>query len=169
MNAQTYPWEADFKNLFERVKPIIAKGEKDLNKLFTEQDKAFLRSIGSKPIEMFDAADDAHRYGEPTIDEILEIHRMRYDYFVQVQKEEFQPPVENLREKADQLGGIPWLPRAIDKVRAKLAGRLVDDYFYPCAGDRKFLKEIKMTAPNFFKLVRDSSSDEEILQKVKKG
>jgi hypothetical protein len=167
MSHQNYPWEAEFKKLYDRVKPLIAKGEKDFNKLFNEQDRAFLSSIGSKPVEIFDAADDAHRYGEPSFEDMLEIHRMRYDYFVQVQKEQKAPPEENLRAKADALGGIPWLPRAIDKVRAKIAGRLVDDYFYPCGGDRKFLKEIKFTPPEFFRMVRDSSSDEEILHKVK--
>jgi hypothetical protein len=168
MDNQNYPWEAEFKALYERTKSQIAKGEKNLDRLFNEGDCAFLQSIGSKPIEMFDSADDATRYGEPSYEDVLEIHRMRYDYFTRVQKGVAISPVEHLRDKSDVLGGIPWLPRAIDKVRAKLAGRLVDNYYYPCSGDRKFLKQIKMAAPDFFRIVRDSSSDEEVLQKIKK-
>jgi len=164
---QNYPWESEFKKLYDQTKLLVTNGEKKLERLFTEENRSFLTSIGSKPIEIYDAVDDIIRYGEPCFEDVLEIHRMRYDYFVSVQKGASPPCIEKLRAKDDALEGIPWLPRAIDKVRAKLAGRLEDDYFYPCAGDRQFLKKIGMSPPDFFRLVRDSSSDDEILKKVK--
>lgn len=167
MNS-TGEWEKDFKALYERVKRDVEQGERSLEKLFSDEDRAFLGTIGSKPIEMFDAADDAVRYGEPSYEDMLEIHRMRLEYFIKVQHGVFPAPVNEYRAKTAELGGIPWLPRAIDKVRAKLRGQLVDDFFYPCGGDRQFLEKIRMSPPDFFRLVRDSSSDEEILRKVKK-
>ncbi len=163
------PWESEFRALFERTRAKVAGGERNLERLFTDADRAFLRSIGSKPIEMFDSADDFVAAGEPTLEDMLEIHRMRYEYFTKVQNGKFLPPVTQYRAKPAELGGVPWLPRAIDKVRAKLAGQLLDDFFYPCGGDRAFLKGIKMTPPEFFRLVQDSESDEEVLKKVKQN
>jgi len=162
-----YPWETEFRALYERVRARIQKGERNLARLFTESDRAFLRSIGSKPIEVFDAADDFVSDGAPSLEDILEIHGMRHDYFKNMQKGAFPPPVTEYRPKPAELGGISWLPRAIDKARAKLRGQLLDDFFYPCAGDRRFLKEIRMSVPDFFRLVRDSASDEEVLREVR--
>lgn len=164
---QVDPWEMEFRLLHERSKQRIFAGEKSLEKLFSESDRTFLKSIGSKPIEMFDAADDVGRYGEPSLEDMLEIHRMRYDYFTKIQQRTFLKPIKEYRSKTAELGGIAWLPRAIDKVRAKLRGQLSDDLFYPCAGDRKFLKSIGMRAPDFFRLVRDATSDDKVVQVVK--
>lgn len=161
-----HPWEPQFRELYERTKSQLQKGEKDLARLFNDQDREFLKSIGSKPIEMFDAVDDAIRYGEPSFEDMLEIHRIRYEHFTKVQNGKFPPLTPDLRAKDAAIGGIPWLPRAIDKVRAKLEGRLVDDYFYPCAGDRKFLKQIGFTVPEFFKLVINTRSEDEIVAKI---
>lgn len=164
---QMNPWETEFRALYERTKARILAGEKSLENLFTDEDRSFLKSIGSKPIEMFDAADDAGRYGEPSLEDMLEVHRMRYDYFTKVQKGVFSELVTECRPKAAELGGIAWLPRAVDKVRAKLRGQLMDDFFYPCSGDRRFLKSIGMSVPEFFRLVRDATSDDAVVQALK--
>ena len=164
--GQQYDWEAEFRALHGRTTERIRKGDRDLARLFTDADRAFLKSIGSKPIEMFDAADDWANDGAPSLKDMLEVHRMRYEYFTQTQNGKWEPLVQDYRPKAAGLGGIPWLPRAIDKVRAKLRGRLIDDLFYPCGGDRSFLKGIKMSPPEFFRLVRDTDSEDEIVKKV---
>lgn len=158
--------EIQFRDLHALTAEKIKAGERDLGRLFSDADREFLSSIGSKPIEMFDAADDWVNDGAPTLEEMLEIHRIRFDYFTRVQKGFFPTPVTEYRAKNAELGGIRWLPRAIDKVKAKVSGRLLDDFFYPCAGDRGFLRGIRMSAPDFFRLVVDSSSDEEVLSKL---
>lgn len=161
-------WEDRFRGLYERVKMQMQSGERNLEHLLTDEDRLFLRSIGSKPIEIFDAVDDFLKDGVPSWSDILDIHRMRYHYFTEIQKGTVPPLKTQYRAKSATLGGIAWLPRAIDKARAKLQGCLIDDLFYPCGGDRRFLKEIQMSAPEFFRLVRGSASDEEILQKIHK-
>ena len=42
------------------------------------------------------------------------------------------------RSPLDELDGLPWLPRLIDKVRALQAGTLGDYTPFPCGGDRGF-------------------------------
>jgi hypothetical protein len=170
MNKNSYPWENEFKELYDRSLKRIKTGTRDCDTLFDDKDRAFLASIGSKPVEMFDSVDDFSRYGEPSYEDVLEVQRMRFDYFSRT--EQGGPPASSLaglRPKQAELGGISWLPRAIDKVRAKIAGILPDDYYYPCAGDRAFLKEIGFSVPDFFRLVRDSKSDEEVLESVRAG
>jgi hypothetical protein len=66
------------------------------------------------------------------------------------------------------LGGIVWLPRAIDKARAKLEGRLPDDLFYPCGGDRRMLRELGIGRVEFFEIVRDHPTDAAVLAEVQK-
>ncbi len=162
-------WEEKFRSLYERVHVAMARGERALPALFNEADRVFLGSIGSKPIEVFDAVDDWIRHGEPSFEEVLEIHRMRRDYFLGTQggRVETETPAGEFRAKDAQLGGIAWLPRAVDKARAKLQGKLPDDFFYPCSGDRRFLKEIGFKAVDFFRLVREAKDDDEILRKIR--
>jgi len=45
-----------------------------------------------------------------------------------------------------EIGGFPWLPRLIDKVRALHAGTLGDYTPYPCGGDQWFLATVGVDA-----------------------
>ncbi|NLY11964.1 MAG: DUF5069 domain-containing protein [Firmicutes bacterium] len=64
------------------------------------------------------------------------------------------------------IGGIPWLARMIDKARAK-ATDTIEDYIYPCPQDQKLLEKLGMTADEFLEIVTQSSSDDDIVEKVK--
>ena len=46
------------------------------------------------------------------------------------------------RSPYEELDGIPWLARLIDKLRAMLAGTLGEYIPYPCGGDRGFLATV---------------------------
>lgn len=161
-------WQTDFKELYNRTLERMRNGGRDLNRLFDAKDRAFLRSIGSKPIEMFDACDDFMNDGVPTPEEALRIHEIRRDHFLRVQNGKFPPLKTDVRARGSEMGGIPWLPRAIDKARAKLEGRLGDELFYPCGGDRRMLNELGIGRVEFFEIVRDNPADEGVLREVLK-
>lgn len=58
----------------------------------------------------------------------------------------------------------------IVKARAKLRGEMNPDLMYGCGGDSLFLREPKMTPPQFLQLVWDSGDDERaIVEAVKKA
>lgn len=161
-------WKLKFKELYERTLPRVKAGERNLNEMFTDADREFLRSIGSKPVEMFDACEDFLSDGAPTFEETLKIHEIRRDHFLNKQGGRFPPVKSDYRPREAELGGIRWLPRAIDKARAKLEGRLIDELYYPCGGDRRMLDELGLGRVEFFEIVRDNPTDEAVLAEVKK-
>src|ERR1051326_2453925 len=161
-------WKRHFRELFDRILARMRTGERRIEKLFTAQDRAFLRSIGSKPIEMFDACDDFDTSGAPTFEESLRIHEIRRDHFLNGQHGKFPPLKTDYRARDSQLGGIRWLPRAIDKARAKLEGTLADELYYPCGSDRRMLSDLGLGRVEFFKIVRDNPTDEAVLAEVQK-
>lgn len=59
------------------------------------------------------------------------------------------------------MGGMIWLPRLIDKVRAFQAGTL-GSYAYPSALDQSFMRHLRFTPAYLEQLVRDTTSDEAI-------
>jgi len=71
------------------------------------------------------------------------------------------------RSPLEELDGLPWLPRLIDKVRALKAGTLGDYNPYPCGGDRNFLGVVGIDADQLKTLIDSGASDIEIAQWVK--
>ena len=60
--------------------------------------------------------------------------------------------------------------RIIVKARLKLLGEMPPDLMYGCGGDRPFLRRMKMTLPQFLKLVWDSGTDDRrIIDAVKRS
>lgn len=66
-----------------------------------------------------------------------------------------------------ELGGYPWLPRLIDKVRAKHAGTLGDYTPFPCGGDRNFLATVGLEPAGLEAEIQRGASDEEVAAWVK--
>ena len=161
-------WKKQFKELYDRTLARVRAGERRLDKLFTEVDREFLRSIGSKPIEMFDACEDFAGDGMPTFEETLQMHEIRRTHFLDVQGGKFPAAKTDYRARDARLGGILWLPRAIDKARAKLEGRLIDELYYPCGGDRRMLDDLGIGRVEFFQIVHDNPTDDAVLAEVLK-
>lgn len=70
------------------------------------------------------------------------------------------------RSPLDELNGLPWLPRLIDKVRALLADKLGDYTPYPCGGDRHFLGTVGIDADQLKALIASGADDDEIARWV---
>ena len=71
------------------------------------------------------------------------------------------------RSPFEELDGLPWLPRLIDKVRALQAGTLGEYTPYPCGGDRHFLGVVEVDADQLKALIDSGAGDIEIARWVK--
>lgn len=71
------------------------------------------------------------------------------------------------RSPYEMLGGIPWLARLIDKVRAMQAGKLGEYTPYPCGGDQNFLGTLGLDADALKAEITAGKTDDEILAWVK--
>ena len=71
------------------------------------------------------------------------------------------------RSPYDQIAGIPWLPRLIDKVRALGAGKIGEYTPFPCGGDQNFLGTVGVDATAIKAEIDRGASDEEIATWVK--
>ena len=60
------------------------------------------------------------------------------------------------------LGGYPWLPRMIDKARARRAGTL-GDLVHPCPVDRACLARLRVGFREFTELIAATETDAEVL------
>jgi hypothetical protein len=78
--------------------------------------------------------------------------------------------MDDLPRKTDALEGIEWLPRIIAKARLKLRGQMPSDLMYGCGGDRAFLRRLRMTLPDFLKLVWECGDDQrQVIETVKRS
>lgn len=141
--------------------------------MFDADDAAFLASVGCTRQELFDFVDDAQNDGEPDFDTVLAVQAIRRDYFLKLMAGKPSGRVasmDDLPAKTDAVDGIEWLPRIIEKARLKLRGEMPPDLMYGCGGDRPFLRRMKMTLPEFLKLVWESGSDDRrIIETVKRS
>ena len=111
--------------------------------MFGTAQREFLEHLGATAQEIFDFVEDTFHGGEPGPETTLLLTATRREYFLGVQKGKRSRNVidmDKLSPKSAQLGGIEWLPRIIEKAKAKLRGEMPPDLMYCCGGDRKFLK-----------------------------
>lgn len=136
-------WNDTFLALFDRCLDLYKGGNHDFETYYSEEDLAFLGSIGYKPRELFDFIEDLGGEGEPSRSTALLIAAARRDYFLVMQggrASEHEITRDDLPTFGDELEGISYLPRILVKAQAKLKGELDPDIMYGCGGDRKFLR-----------------------------
>ena len=158
-----YSWDTTFLSLFDRCVARFQSGDDDFNKYYTDEDLAFLTSIGYKPREFFDFVEDYVDAGAPPPSTAVLIASVRRDYLNTVMDgklsdKEITP--SELPPKQAELGGIAWLPRIIAKAKAKLRGELDPDIMFSCGGDRAFLQEHGIPPADFLRAVWAYEDDE---------
>ena len=140
--------------------------------MFGPEDEAFLASLGGTTQELFDFVDDLLRYGEPDLATVLAVTEIQRDHFLGALGGKPTGRIASMSDlpaKTDAVDGIPWLPRLIAKARLKLRGEMPPDLMYGCAGDRPFLRRMRMDLPGFLALVRDHGDDDrQIVDAVKR-
>ena len=170
---ETDPWSEQFRAVYDRALSAFRSGRSSVVTLCDSADTAFLLSSGCSVQELYDFVEDAVDYGEPDLETVLDVQRIRRDYFLGVLRGEWTGqvvPMSALPLKTDAVDGIAWLPRLIVKARLKLRGELSPDTMYGCGGDRPFLRRMGLTLPGFLELVRDCGDDDlAIVEAVKRS
>src|SRR5438046_3108167 len=72
------------------------------------------------------------------------------------------------RRWSEELGGIRWLPRLIDKARAAMAGSLGDYLYGQSPIDRGLLRALGLTYRDFTAVVRAAGDDDAVLAALQK-
>ena len=159
----TSDWKSEFRSVWERGIAAWKAGRKSPRKMFSAEDAAFLAQIGCSAQELFDFVDDHLRYGDFDYATVLAVTEIRRRYFLEVMHGQATGrivPMSELPAKTAAIDGIAWLPRLIVKARIKLRGEMDPDLMYGCAGDRPFLRQHRMTLPEFLQLVWDKGQDD---------
>lgn len=137
-------WNEQFLALFDRCLKSYQSGNTDFTSYYSEEDLAFLASIGYKPRELFDFVEDHGDCGQPTRSTALLVAAVRRDYLFAVQDGQLsnkEITSAELPSKTHATDGIVYMQRIIEKAKAKLRGELDPDLMFGCGGDRRFLRE----------------------------
>lgn len=158
-----FSWETTFRELFDRCLERYRSGDTDFNGYYSDDDLAFLGSIGHKPRELFDFVEDFADESTPSPDAAVLIAAARRDFFHVIQDGQArsaETTPDELPGKDSELDGIRWLPRIITKARAKLRGELHPDIMFSCGGDRAFLREHDIHPADFLRAVWAADDDD---------
>lgn len=168
-----YNWPKNFRVIFDDALDAYRMERREASLMFGKAQREFLEAIGATPQEVFDLVEDTFLAGEPGVETSLLITAVRREYFLSVQKGKRSSRVidmDKLPAKSAQLGGIEWLPRIIEKARAKLRGEMPPELMYDCGGDRAFLREHGIHAADFLREVWAAGDDtQRILDFVRKS
>ncbi len=166
-------WQKQFREVYDRGVAAWRAGKRSPGAMFGKEDAAFLATIGCTTQESFDFVDDELNYGDFDYNTTLAVTAIRRDFFLNVMGGKptgKTVTMASLPAKTAEVDGIAWLPRLIVKARVKLRGEMPPELMYGCAGDRPFLRKMKMDLPGFLKLTWESGDDDRrIIDAVKKA
>ena len=151
-----YDFHKTFRQIYDKAVGLYAKGQRDANTYFNDEEKKFLAANGITPQHIYDYAEDQNNSNEPGYDIALGIELVRRDYFLNEQNGKSSTTVldeSKLPPKTDAVKGIEWLPRIIPKAKAKLRGELPPSLMYSCGGDRRFFKANDIEPSEFLSVV----------------
>ena len=159
-----YRWHHELKQLFVLSLERYRAGDFVPGRHFSDEQKAYLASVGLTVQELYDFAEDhVKNDGDPDWETVLLISAARRDYFLTVQGGQLSDKVismDDLPAKDTKLDGIPWLPRLIKKAEAKLRGEMPPDLMYGCGGDRRFCREHGIHPADFLRHAWAHGGDE---------
>lgn len=157
-------WTKQLRSLYDKAIDLQRKGQQGAETYFTPEEITFLASIGLKPINVYDFAEDFVDSGEPDWDTFLLVAAARRDFFLYEQDGRTNPheiDSSELPARKAMLGGIEWLPRIIVKARCFLEGGLCHDIMYCCGGDRNFLRTHNLHPADFLRAVWAAKGDDQ--------
>ena len=171
--VDNYNWAKSFRELFEDGMDAYRAGQMDANAMFNDTHAGLLKELGATKQEIFDLVEDTCLAGEPGVESSLLITAVRREYFLSVQKSvrsKHTIDMDQLPGKEETLAGIEWLPRIIEKARAKLRGEMPAELMYCCGGDCAFLREYGIHPADFLREVWAAGDDRKrIVDFVKKS
>jgi hypothetical protein len=158
-----YRWDNTFSELYNRCVERYRSGDTDYTGYYSDEDLAFLTSIGYQPREFFDFVEDYADGGEPSPTTAVMVASVRRDYLRTIMKGELSSHVidpASLPGKTEAVDGIVWLPRILVKARGKLRGELDPNTMFCCGGDRKFLREHDIAPADFLRALWAAGDDD---------
>lgn len=161
--AKNYEYHKTLKSIWDKATLLYSEGNRDAQTYFNADEQSFLASIGATAQEVFDFAEDYNLHGEPDFTTFALVQDIRRAYFLE---EQGGKPAEGTVDpstfpsKQEEVEGIVWLPRIIQKAKAKLQGRMDPNTMYGCGGDRHFLKENDIHPAEFLRVVWKNFNDE---------
>lgn len=168
MKTDNYAWQHRFRELYDKAHVKYRNENRNVQTMFTPREVNVLRAFGAKPMELYDYAEDSSDLDWETA---LLVTATRRDYFLHEQKGKWSAKtieVERLPAKTDELEGVAWLPRIIQKAEGRLRGELPNELMYCCGGDRKFFRAHDIHPADFMRLIwAAKGSEKKILSYVK--
>ncbi|MGA1205852.1 MAG: DUF5069 domain-containing protein [Opitutales bacterium] len=161
-----YLYHQQLKQIWEKAVSLYQSGQRGSETFFDSPESAFLTSIGHSAQEVYDFAEDFINHGEPDFETFLLVADIRRQYFQHEMCGQAGSKVVDagdLPPKTDSVRGIEWLPRLIEKARAKLRGEMSSDLMYGCGGDRKFFTAHGLHPAEFLGYVRDHLEDDDAI------
>lgn len=157
-----YSWPSEIKPLYEKAVELYRQGQRGDHTYFSTEEVGLLASIGLRPINVYDAAEDFVGAGEPTWETFLLVAGVRRDYFLYIQRGASavqEIAAAELPPKTEAFDGVEWLPRIIRKAQCYLEGGLCHDIMYGCGGDRRFLRQFDTHPADFLRIVWEAKAD----------
>ena len=156
MSMKHYLYHQKLRELWDHAVANYEAGNREPSSYFNAEQIEWMDSVGLKIQDLYDFAEDKIKYGEPDFETFLMISEARRDYLLTKQDGKLSTHeivTEELPAKTDTVDGIEWLPRIIEKAKAKLKGELNPDIMYGCGGDRNFLKTCDIHMAEFLRVV----------------
>lgn len=157
-----YLFQENLRTIWEAADAKYKSGVRGAGNVFGQDDLKFLHSIGHSAQEAYDFVEDWNNYGEPDFGTFLLLAGLRRYYFLHIMKGAQADRIVDtvdLPPKTDSVRGIVWLPRLIEKARAKLRGEMSDDLMYGCGGDRDFSRKHEIHLADLLQFVMEHYDD----------
>jgi hypothetical protein len=155
----SYTWTQSFKSIYDKAFKLYQQGNRELATYFTDDEIAFLASIGARPMEVYDFVEDYPEIDWETALLITAARRAHFLYVDGAPTFDYTLSLDEFPAKEAEMDGIPWLPRVIMKANARLTGQLPNELMYCCGGDRAFFQKFDIHPADFLRLVWYAGED----------
>jgi len=161
-----YNYHIRLQEIWQKSVDQYTAGQRGADGYFNTEELQFLQANGVSAQEMYDYAEDYVASGDPDFTNMAMVTDVRRSYFLE--KMHGQPSSKTIDpatypSKTAAIDGIQWLPRIIEKAKAKLHGELDSDTMYGCGGDRKFLKACDIHPAEFIRFVAANEDDRQAI------
>lgn len=159
-----YNYQERLHELWSKAVEQYKAGQRGSDTYFNAKETAWLDANGVTPQEIYDFAEDYVSGGEPDFATFAMITDVRRSYFLDKmdgQKTGNRVDPSTYPAKDAEINGIRWLPRIIQKAKAKLHGELDPDTMFSCGGDRAFLKKHDIHAAEFLRKVAENENNDQ--------
>ncbi|MGE9296197.1 MAG: DUF5069 domain-containing protein [Puniceicoccales bacterium] len=166
-----YNYQQKLEELWKKAVQQYRNGQRGSDTYFTPEETQWLRDNGVTVQEIYDFAEDFNNYGDPDLLTFALVTDVRRSYFLNEMQGQYTGKTIDPSQypaKTEAVDGIVWLPRLIEKAKAKLRGELDLDTMYGCGGDRKFFKTHDLVPSEFLRQVADHiDNDRAVIEWVK--